>query len=1470
MKNRNNSSFLNFSRIKFHHHQLLMFAFLLMGLQLLPLLARESTPKYSEVRIYTPNPADITALQEKGMEFDHVKKQENGFDVVLSSKDMEILKSTGLSYKILVADLTADFQQRSALSESEWKSLEREMKNTYSIEGFEFGSMGGFYTFAEVVTELDSMRLLYPNLITAKQSLGQSIEGREIWMVKISDNPDVNEQEPEVLYTALHHAREPESIMAVIYYMYYLLENYGTDPEVTFLVNNRELYFVPVINPDGYVYNQQTNPNGGGMWRKNRRNNGGGTYGVDLNRNYGYKWGYDNNGSSPNPSSETYRGTAPFSEPETQAIRDLCNAHNFKLTLNYHTYGDLLIYPWGYNDNLTPDSLLYIALASDMTQFNGYTYGTGSQTVGYIVNGDSDDWMYGEQTTKGKIMAMTPEVGSSFWPSPSQIYPLAQENIYPNLVLAHGPGVILADPLDPNPPENFNAYSDYQTPNSVQLNWTDPTSYTNGDPLTNFTIEIFRDNSFVASVASSVEIFTDTGLNDGQLYSYEIFTKDVNDSMSTGTGASVYAGGAPEPNPPVNFFIIDPGGGLLTANWTNPATNIDGTPMDDLAKINLYEDSILLSNFTMSPGDTGQAVSRDFTPTGGTHQYYVTAVDNETPPNESAPSNSGYSPLAIPFFDTFISPPTPNPGFWINTTAEVTSQSVNPPSPAYALMLDGHPSGGDRVALLPVDLSGAAGQGMIFSYWYQPAGTGNDPEPGDSLIIEFKNDSGTWKSIRSYPGTSVVPFVNEIISIDAEDPGPGATFFHPTFQVRFRNIGTSSSSSHYDLWFVDDVFLGFPTNNPRMIVAPLILSDTLLVGATAVLHFNISNTQPAPSSLNFTVSENPTVDWLNVSPQSGTVTSSHTLVLDVNIDAGSVSAGLHTTQLVVTGNDSSNTADTVDVAILVNNAPMIAISPDSIHFALLVNGSDSQTVTINNTGGGPLEVLSIEDEEINNESRKPSWVQPQKPSLKESKGENGTFRGDVTDGSGGPDPFGYKWIDSDEANGPAYQFTDISAGGTVVNLLPTGTFDPKDEGMATLSMPWDIKFYGNTYNQIQVNSNGAIVLDMNYFANMFSNVGIPNSADPNLYLAPFWDDLDGRAGGEIYYETIGNRFIIQWDHWGHYPSGTENLTFQTVFFKNSSTVMFVYENMAQAQTDATVGIENADGTIGLQISYDQAYVHNQLLTKISKGADWLNETPQSGTIPPGGSMDINITANAAGLAVGDYAANLIVSSNDPLNPIVKLPRVSLTVAQNMPIINVSTDSVLFDTTNIGTTASLPVTVWNSGNIALQVTNIISTDTVFTATPTTLSIPPADSQVVNVHFSPPSIGYFSGLIRFASNDPGHDTLDIFVAGQGDLLSGIAENPEIPTTFAVAQNFPNPFNPTTTIKYQLPNSGHVRLTIYNLLGQKVRTLVNTRQDAGYYQAVWDGRNDQGNQVSSGIYIYRFEGEGFIRTLKMILMK
>ncbi len=296
--------------------------------------------------------------------------------------------------------------------------------------------MGGFYTFAEITANLDSMFANYPNLITQKYSIGTSHEGRTIWAVKISDNPNVAEDEPQVLFESLIHAREPASMATVIYYMYYLLENYGTDPEVTYLVNNREIFFVPCFNPDGYEYNRINSPSGGGMWRKNRLNSGGGVYGVDLNRNFGYEWGYDNIGSSPTPSSETYRGPSAFSEPESQAMRDFITPKNIKTHINYHSYGNVMIYPWGYTDEQTPDSNIYNSFTADMSVWNGYGYGNSTNTIGYQSNGTVRDWSYGEQTVKNKIFGYVFEVGSSsdgFWPSQSRIFPLAQGNLRPNL-----------------------------------------------------------------------------------------------------------------------------------------------------------------------------------------------------------------------------------------------------------------------------------------------------------------------------------------------------------------------------------------------------------------------------------------------------------------------------------------------------------------------------------------------------------------------------------------------------------------------------------------------------------------------------------------------------------------------------------------------------------------------------------------------------------------------------------------------------------------------------------------------------------------------------------------------------------------------------------------------------------------------------------------------------------------------------
>ncbi len=151
----------------------------------------------------------------------------------------------------------------------------------------------------------DSLARMHPEVVSPRWSIGQSHEGRDIWCLRVSDNPTVDEDEPEILLDGLHHAREIITSEFALMFVAHLAESYGTDPVATWLVDHRELYVVPIVNPDGLMYNEQTEPQGGGMWRKNRRDNGDGSRGVDLNRNYPYAWATTIRAPVPSPATRT-------------------------------------------------------------------------------------------------------------------------------------------------------------------------------------------------------------------------------------------------------------------------------------------------------------------------------------------------------------------------------------------------------------------------------------------------------------------------------------------------------------------------------------------------------------------------------------------------------------------------------------------------------------------------------------------------------------------------------------------------------------------------------------------------------------------------------------------------------------------------------------------------------------------------------------------------------------------------------------------------------------------------------------------------------------------------------------------------------------------------------------------------------------------------------------------------------------
>ena len=384
---------------------------------------------YQHIKINLHHTDQLLELYELGIPLDHYQKnKDNTLDIVLSTSEKNILVQNGINFQVIQDDLTNYYLNRSQ------PNVDRD---------FPLGSMLGNYTLLEAMNQMDTLSMLYPSFISEKDSIGTSFEGRTIWAFKLSDNPSIDEDEPEVLFTGLTHAREPLSMMNLFYFANWICENYNSDLTANYLLDNREMWFIPIINPDGYAYNESISPDGGGMHRKNRRPNPpnsscnmGTQQGVDLNRNYGYNWGENNSGSSGNPCSAVYRGLSAFSEPETEAISNFILSREFSNVLHYHSYSNFLIHSWGdgsFPDE--PDLTTLREIGKEMTRYNGYLVGTGTETVGYGVNGDAVDWSYG---TAG-LISYTPEVGTfsdNFWPSEDRVIPLCQDQVYSNSIFA--------------------------------------------------------------------------------------------------------------------------------------------------------------------------------------------------------------------------------------------------------------------------------------------------------------------------------------------------------------------------------------------------------------------------------------------------------------------------------------------------------------------------------------------------------------------------------------------------------------------------------------------------------------------------------------------------------------------------------------------------------------------------------------------------------------------------------------------------------------------------------------------------------------------------------------------------------------------------------------------------------------------------------------------------------------------------
>lgn len=722
-------------------------------------LAQQSPRKIVRIDLKNHNRIDIENLHKLGLDILKLNEAEYAADVLVTESDISNIKKLGFETTILIADA-----------------------DKYAEELVASGYLSNFHSFQQMLQEMQEIVANNPQ-IAKLVDIGDSYEkqvgkgGFDIWVLKISDNVQIEEDEAEVFFFANIHARELITPEIIMYFMHHLVDNYGTDPYITHLINNRQIWLCPTMNPDGHEYcltgsdpittDYFANPI---WWRKNKRDNDGdGIFnpekdGVDLNRNFGYMWGFDNIGSSPEAMSAIYRGPEAFSEPESQAIRDFAIQHHFIVTLSFHSYGQLWLYPWGYTSDGTPDFFIFKRMADVCVSYNHYIPQSGYEL--YATNGNSDDWLYGEQTLKNKSYAFTVEVGSylegfygfGFFPDTMYIEKQILENQQPMIYLTYTAG---EEPIISH--RKLTDTTEFYGPHRIVATMINPLTLTTTSPIDPSQVKLFYRINESAPFDSLV--MTPTGIanqyngdipiltSEGTVYYY---LSAKNQRGRTGTlpvGAPLASFSfyyrpdltAPEIHHlpldhgsisamdfPIRASIID--NIKVDSVWIYYRKNygaVDSLVMIPIANTNYYQASIPALDLQL----------------GDYYEYQIIAVDNALPENKAQLPDTGYFNFYIRnsiLFDfetdsSLIAMPGGNWQWGVPNSGPGVSYSG---AKVWATNLNGNYSNLSKSILETpeIELSGQDSSRLIFWHWYEFEFSDNTFWDGGNVKISVDNE----------------------------------------------------------------------------------------------------------------------------------------------------------------------------------------------------------------------------------------------------------------------------------------------------------------------------------------------------------------------------------------------------------------------------------------------------------------------------------------------------------------------------------------------------------------------------------------------------------------------------------------------------------------------------------------------------------------------------------------------------------